>query len=339
MAKKKIKLKYIFVGVLVILFVLIASILSAHTSNKQAVTFRVRKQWTLDSLEHQVNRQLGLTMPFGFSTWCKMMGYSKVKPCILYLESDVSAWSLIKKLRKNRKQAVDVVILPGISREKFVDIVTNKLDITPMEMQNGLMDVGMLAKFGVNDTTWYTLIIPNTYNVSMSVDFFEFLAKMQIESEKFWNSQRKAQLEIQKLTKNQVLTIASIVNKESNKKSEYQQIAGVYINRFRIGMKLQADPTVNFAKGIDERVTNTKIESPYNTYLHKGLPPGPICIPSEEAIDAVLNYKKHDYLYFCAKSDFSGYHLFEKDYQKHRKNASLFTSALDREEKKRDSKK
>ena len=339
MAKKKINIKYILVGILAVLILLFASILSAHTQNKRAITFRVRKHWTLDSLENQVNQQLGLSMPFGFATWCKIMGYSKVKPCVLYLESDVSAWSLIKKLRKNRKQAVDVVILPGISREIFVDIVTNKLDITPMEMHNWLMDVGMLSKFGVNDTTWHTLVIPNTYNVSMSVDFFEFLAKMQIEADKFWNKSRRAQLEAQKLTKNQVVTIASIVNKESNKKSEYEEIAGVYINRFRIGMKLQADPTVNFAKGIDERVTSTTIESPYNTYLHKGLPPGPICIPSVEAIDAVLNYKKHEYLYFCAKSDFSGYHLFEKDYQKHRKNAKLFTSALDREEKKRDSKK
>jgi UPF0755 protein len=246
---------------------------------------------------------------------------------------------LIKKLRKNRKQAVDLVILPGISRERFVDIVSSKLDITPMEMHQGLMDKVMLSKFGVDDTTWIQLIIPNTYNVSMSVDFFELLAKMQIESKKFWNSQRLQKLRFQNLSINQAVTIASIVNKESNQSNEYENIAGVYLNRFRIGMKLQADPTVNFAKGKDERVTNTNYESPYNTYLHKGLPPGPICIPSIKAIDAVLNYQKHSYLYFCAKSDFSGYHIFEKDYQKHRKNAKLFTSALDKEEQKRDSKK
>lgn len=315
------------------------SMLSISTQNKDSVVFKVRKTWSFDSLEMQIENQLGLSLPFGFSNWCKLLGYTKVKPCVLYLESDVSAWSLIKKLRKNRKQAVDLVILPGISREKFVDIVSSKLDITPMEMHQGLMDKVMLSKFGVDDTTWIQLIIPNTYNVSMSVDFFELLAKMQIESKKFWNSQRLQKLRFQNLSINQAVTIASIVNKESNQSNEYENIAGVYLNRFRIGMKLQADPTVNFAKGKDERVTNTNYESPYNTYLHKGLPPGPICIPSIKAIDAVLNYQKHSYLYFCAKSDFSGYHIFEKDYQKHRKNAKLFTSALDKEEQKRDSKK
>ncbi len=318
--------------------VALISILSISTKNSDSITFKVRKTWNFDSLDNQVDRQLGLSIPFGFSSWCKLMGYTKVKPCVIYLESNVSAWSLIKKLRKNRKQAVDIVILPGISRERFVDIVTSKLDITPMEMHQGLMDKMMLSKFGVDDTSWMQLIIPNTYNISMSADFFELLAKMQIESKKFWNAQRLQKLKFQNLNINQAVTIASIVNKESNKLIEYQSIAGVYLNRFRIGMKLQADPTVNFAKGIDERVTNTNIESPYNTYLHKGLPPGPICIPSEEAIDAVLNYTKHPYLYFCAKSDFSGFHIFEKDYEKHLKNAKLFTKALDREEKKRDSK-
>ncbi len=338
MTNRKNKYVLYLLGCIGMIAVALISILSISTKNSDSITFKVRKTWNFDSLDNQVDRQLGLSIPFGFSSWCKLMGYTKVKPCVIYLESNVSAWSLIKKLRKNRKQAVDIVILPGISRERFVDIVTSKLDITPMEMHQGLMDKMMLSKFGVDDTSWMQLIIPNTYNISMSADFFELLAKMQIESKKFWNAQRLQKLKFQNLNINQAVTIASIVNKESNKLIEYQSIAGVYLNRFRIGMKLQADPTVNFAKGIDERVTNTNIESPYNTYLHKGLPPGPICIPSEEAIDAVLNYTKHPYLYFCAKSDFSGFHIFEKDYEKHLKNAKLFTKALDREEKKRDSK-
>ena len=314
-------------------------VLLNSTENHTTVTFRVRKTWTMDSLDLAIEKQLGLTLPLGFSNWSKFFGYSKVQPCILYLEPNVSAWSLIRKLRKNRKQAVDLVLLPAISREKFVDIVTDKLDISVREMHQGLMNKFTLMKHNVNDTTWPTLIIPNTYNISMSVDFDEFMAKMQIESSKFWNNDRKEKLREQNLTINQAVTIASIVNKESNKKAEYNNIAGVYINRYRIGMKLQADPTVNFAKGIDDRVTNTQIESPYNTYIHKGLPPGPICIPSVEAIDAVLNYRKHEFLYFCAKSDFSGYHVFEKDYNKHRKNAKLFITALNREEKIRDSRK
>lgn len=339
MIKKKSKQRIYIIFLVALIIIMPFFVLLSSTENQSTVTFRVRKTWNMDSLDLAIENQLGLTLPFGFSHWAGLLGYSKVKPCVLYLEPNVSAWSLIRKLRKNRKQAVDLVLLPGISREKFVDIVTDKLDISVREMHQGLMDKFTLMKHNVNDTTWPTLIIPNTYNISMSVDFEEFMAKMKIESSKFWNDDRKEKLREQNLTINQAVTIASIVNKESNKKAEYNNIAGVYINRYRIGMKLQADPTVNFAKGIDDRVTNTQIESPYNTYIHKGLPPGPICIPSVEAIDAVLNYKKHEYLYFCAKSDFSGYHVFEKDYNRHRKNAKLFITALNREEKIRDSRK
>ena len=139
-------------------------------------------------------------------------------------------------------------------------------------------------------------------------------------------------LKAQKLSKLEVVTIASIVEKESSKTNEYQEIAGVYLNTYRKGMKLQADPTIVFVKGKAERVMqiDTKIPSPYNTYLNKGLPPGPICIPSIAAIDAVLNYTQHSYLFFCAKSDFSGYHVFESDYNRHLKNAQLFHRALNK---------
>jgi len=162
--------------------------------------------------------------------------------------------------------------------------------------------------------------------------------RMKAEHEKFWDKSKLEKLKQQNLSLHQAVVVASLVQKESNKKSEYEEIAGVYINRFRKGMLLQADPTIVFAKGKAERVRGKAdlfIESPYNTYLHKGLPPGPICIPSIDAIEAVLNYKNHDYLYFCAKSDFSGYHIFESDYNRHKKNAAAFHRALNKEEKKR----
>jgi UPF0755 protein len=150
------------------------------------------------------------------------------------------------------------------------------------------------------------------------------------ESTSFWNKERIEKLNIQKLSVIEAITIASIVEKESSKIEDFENIAGVYINRYRKNMKLQADPTIVFIKGKAERVLqiDTKIESPYNTYLHKGLPPGPICIPSIQAIEAVLNYTHHDYLYFCAKSDFSGYHIFESDYSRHLQNAKKFHRAL-----------
>jgi len=339
MAKKKSKFRVYAFSAIGLLFLIPFFILFSTTSNTSMQTFKVHKNWNRDSLDLQLDNQLGLVLPFGFSNWAKFLGYGKVKPCFFIVDPNTTAWKLIKNLRMNRKQAVNVVITSGISKESFVDIVTSKLDISPMELHLGIQDASILKQFYVNDTTWPLLVIPNTYNISMSIDLEGFLERKRQESDKFWTNERLEKAKNQKLSKLQVVTIASIVNKESNKEKEYNNIAGVYINRFRIGMKLQADPTVNFAKGKDERVVNVNIESPYNTYLHEGLPPGPICIPSIAAIDAVLNYTKHDYLYFCAKSDFTGYHIFEKNYEKHKKNARLFISALNREEKKRDSRK
>jgi UPF0755 protein len=153
---------------------------------------------------------------------------------------------------------------------------------------------------------------------------------MEKEYQKFWNSKRVQRSIVQRLTCKEVITIASIVTKESNKTDEYENIAGVYLNRLRKNMLLQADPTVVFARGKAGRVwaADLAIQNPYNTYIHPGLPPGPICIPNVASIEAVLNYKQHDYLYFCAKPDFSGYHAFARNLQEHNNNAAAFHQAL-----------
>jgi UPF0755 protein len=132
------------------------------------------------------------------------------------------------------------------------------------------------------------------------------------------------------LTVKEVIALASIVTKESNKAEEYEKIAGVYLNRLRKGMLLQADPTVVFARGKSGRVwaADLNIQSPYNTYIHAGLPPGPICIPNLQSIEAVLNYKQHNYLYFCARADFSGYHDFATNLAEHNRNAAAFHRAM-----------
>jgi UPF0755 protein len=241
-------------------------------------------------------------------------------------------------LRENRNQTINLVIIPGIWAESLSERISSKLIINYGDIHRELVKPTLLLDYGFNDTSWPALIIPNTYNISVGVSVEGFFDRMKAEHEIFWDSVRTSKLKNQNLSLLQAVTIASLVQKESNKKDEYTKIAGVYINRYRKGMKLQADPTIVFAKGKAERVRGKEdlfINSPYNTYIHKGLPPGPICIPSVEAINAVLNYTKHDYLYFCAKSDFSGYHIFESDYNNHKKNASAFHRALNREELKR----
>jgi UPF0755 protein len=176
------------------------------------------------------------------------------------------------------------------------------------------------------------MFIPNTYEFYWNTSAEKFVEKMAEEYKNFWNEDRKAKAEKMGLTQSEVSTLASIVEQETQKNDEKARIAGVYINRINIGMPLQADPTVVFAVGdfTIKRVLNShlRIDSPYNTYLYAGLPPGPICIPSVSSIDGVLNYEKHNYLYFCAKEDFSGYSNFASTLSQHNVNAQKYHRAL-----------
>ena len=181
--------------------------------------------------------------------------------------------------------------------------------------------------------TFMAMFIPNTYEVYWNCSVNDLLQRMKRESDRFWAS-RDAKLARCGLTRNEAITLASIVYEETKRQSEMPVVAGVYINRLRRGMPLQADPTVKFALGDFSlrRILHKHLEvdSPYNTYRVVGLPPGPICMPSIAAIDAVLNYQEHDYLYFCAKEDLSGAHNFARTLAEHNRNARAYAAALNR---------
>ena len=176
------------------------------------------------------------------------------------------------------------------------------------------------------------MFIPNTYEVYWTVTPEEFLERMHKEYEKFWNEERTAKAEQTGLTRTEVSTLASIVIEETKYEPEMPVIAGVYMNRLHKDMLLQADPTVKYAVG-DESLTRVlnrhlTVDSPYNTYKYKGLPPGPITIPTVAAIDAVLNYQHHNYLYFCAKSSLDGQHAFATSLAGHMENAKRYHKAV-----------
>jgi len=198
-----------------------------------------------------------------------------------------------------------------------------------------LKDDAILKHYGFNLYTIPGMFVPNTYEFWWNTDAEGFLDRMYKEYDHFWNSEKKRKAEEINLTPNQVITLASIIISETNKTDEYRRIAGVYMNRLKTGMKLQADPTVKFALNDFERqrilTRDIDVDSPYNTYKFYGLPPGPIAIPDMRAIDAVLNYERNDYLYFCAKEDFSGYHNFARTLEQHNKNARLYQRALNRQ--------
>lgn len=185
-----------------------------------------------------------------------------------------------------------------------------------------------------NEEVDATTFIPNTYEFYWNTDAEDFVEKMVAEHERFWNETRLNKAKSLKLTPKQVSILASIVDKETRKVSEMPRIAGVYINRLNRRWPLQADPTLVFAHG-DYNIrrvldVHKKIDSPYNTYKYAGLPPGPICIPSIAAIDAVLDAEKHNYFYFCAKDDLSGYHVFASNINEHNRNAEKYRKALNK---------
>jgi UPF0755 protein len=191
----------------------------------------------------------------------------------------------------------------------------------------------MIKELGFTPPTFPVMFVPNTYEMYWTTTPANFTKRMKIEYDKFWNEERKTKADRIGLTPIEVSILASIVQEETAKNDEKPLVAGLYINRLKRGMPLQADPTIKYAVNdfTLRRVLNTHLEmdSPYNTYKFAGLPPGPINFPEITSIDAVLNFKKHNFIYMCAKSDFSGYHNFAQTLAQHNRNADAYRAALD----------
>ncbi len=262
--------------------------------------------------------------------------------------------SLDEKVKPGRYRLV-----PGMSAKQIVDMFLSGSQ-TPMQLTvNNVRTLPQLAgklgarmeadsadfaalllsdsvanRYGYRPETLMSMFIPNTYEVWWTATPSELLDRMKREHDAFWTPERRAGLARTGMDEAEVATLASIVAEETRMTDEMPVIAGVYMNRLRMGMPLQADPTVKFALGDFglRRILykHLRTDSPYNTYRNKGLPPGPICMPPIAAIDAVLNYKEHDYVYFCAREDFSGYHSFASTYAEHKRNARRWAQALDR---------
>jgi UPF0755 protein len=250
------------------------------------------------------------------------------------LKNRMSNNDLIDLLRSGRQVSVRVSFNNIRLKHQLAGIVAKYLEADSLEFLKIVSDENYLKSIGFTNETVMALFIPNTYEFMWNTNATEFVERMKKEYEKFWNKQRLEKAEKLGLTPVQVITLASIVSEESNMASEYATIAGVYLNRIKTGMPLQADPTVKFAMGnfALKRVLkkHTEFDSQYNTYKYRGIPPGPICLPSVKVINAVLNTEKHSFLYFCAKSDFSGMHVFAKNLIQHNQNAITYQRALDK---------
>lgn len=232
-----------------------------------------------------------------------------------------------------RKPAVVRITIPTVrTTEELAGRLSQYIDADSLAIMEVFSDSVFIDSLGYDKTTLPALFIPNTYEVWQWESPRKLVLRMKKENDLFWNATRTNQAENQNLTEIEVMTLASIVEQETANDEERPRIAGMYLNRLRIGMPLQADPTVKFAlKQFDLRRIlhkHLEVESPYNTYKHEGLPPGPICIPSLASIKAVLQPEQHNYIYMCAREDFSGTHNFAATYNEHLQNARKYSEAL-----------
>jgi UPF0755 protein len=240
---------------------------------------------------------------------------------------------LIQHLRNGEQAPVKLVLNNERLPEEVAGKVSKFIEADSMSLLRTFRDPNILKQYNLTEETLLTAFIPNTYEMYWNTDAPAFLAKMVKEHDVFWSKNgREAKAKALGLTQNEVYILASIVERETNAVSEKPTIAGVYLNRLRINMKLQADPTSVFATKdfATRRVTewHTTFDSPYNTYVYRGLPPGPISMSSIPSLDAVLNYEQHKYLYFCAKPDDSGTHAFAETFAAHKVNAERFQAYL-----------
>ena len=259
---------------------------------------------------------------------------ANVHPGKYRIRYNMSNNDILNMLRSGIQEPVNVVINIARTPEDLADKIADQIEASRGELMKLMDNDSYMQQYGFDKQTVIGMFLPNTYEFWWNTNAEGFVKRMHKEYNKFWNRERTGRTRELNFTQNEVITLASIIINETNKEDEYRRIAGVYINRLNQGIRLQADPTVKFALGDFERQrilkTDTYFDSPYNTYVHGGLPPGPIAIPAVKAIDAVLKYEKHDYLYFCAKEDFSGYHNFARTLDQHNKNARSYQKALNR---------
>jgi UPF0755 protein len=272
-----------------------------------------------------------------FSFLAKLLKYQEnVRPGRYLIERNMSNMKAIRMLRAGRQTPAKVTFTNIRLKEALPGKICRNLEADSTKFSALINDSAVVAKYGFDTTSIMCMFLPNTYEMYWNTSADELLDRMHEEYTHFWTEARKQKAAAIGFTPIQVSILASIVEAEQSKwADERPRIAGLYLNRMKASEtdhKLQADPTLIFAMKdfTIKRVLNVhkQVNSPYNTYKYKGLPPGPINLPSIQSIDAVLNYEKHDYLYMCAKEDFSGYHNFAVTYDEHLKNARLFQAAL-----------
>lgn len=301
--------------------------------NQDAYFLKIPSNAVFSQVSTQLYDDKVINDALSFSFVAKLLGYQEaIKPGLYRVDPNMNNLNLVRMLRAGDQVPVRVTFNTIRTKEELAEKITANLEVSKEQFLALLRDSVYIRRFDFEEETILSLFLPNTYEFWWNTSAEGVFERMHLEYQKFWTEERKQQALALGLSQKEVSTLASIVQAESQKSDERARIAGVYLNRLRTQMPLQADPTLVYAVGDFglKRILNVhkEINSPYNTYKNLGLPPGPINLPDISSLNAVLTAEKHKYLYFCAKEDFSGYHSFAVTYNEHLNNARRYQKAL-----------
>lgn len=336
--KKKSNLRYIL-GICVAVGLLVGGYLALIMfgeniyckSGQEKMYTTVATGSSVDDIAENLDLVFIVKHPMGFRLVAKILDLEHhIYPGLYELQNGMSAFEAVRLFRSGKRATVRLSITNARHYEEVLELASEKLEAKYDDLISLTDNRQFMDSLGFNKANTICLFLPDTYEFYWNTSARQFLEKMAKEYNNYWNENRKNKAKSIGLTPQKVMTLASIVDQETRHNDEKPRIAGVYMNRLNgtaTGGKLQADPTIKFALNDFEikRIRKGHIEraksSPYSTYEHAGLPPGPICIPSKAAIEAVLNYERSNFYYFCAQPNYSGYSNFASTFEQHRKNA------------------
>jgi len=305
----------------------------SNSSDSGAVVY-IKDNLTIDNLINVLNTNSAIKDDYSF----KIASYiwkldGKIKPGRYRIKPGTNNKQLVKLFLLGLQEPHNLILTGNIrTMEKLAAIISTKIEADSIDVYNILTDSLLIDSLGFDKYTFPSMFILNTYQIYWTTKPKKLILRLNQEYHKFWNQERVTKAKAIGLDPIEVTTLASIVAEESNLKNEHKIIAGVYMNRIKRGMPLQADPTIKYALNDPaiKRILykHLTINSPYNTYKKTGLPPGPIILTNESLIDAVLNYSKHNYLYFCANSSLDGSHNFSTTLTQHNRNARAYQAAI-----------
>ena len=334
--KKKLPRWLVVTIVVAVVLLAIAAIAAAPfltaTGDKEATLF-IKRGTSNDAVEEMIAAEVSSDFSSKVMELLTLTGGDlSTRQGAFKIKEGESALSVANHLRRGSPDEVKVTINNIRTKEQLAKLLGKKLMMDEADFLKALNDKELCSSLEKNPDNVTGLFLADTYQFLWDVEPAKLLESMKKFSDSFWNSDRKEKAEKLGLTPDEVIALAAIVEGETAKADEKGKVARLYMNRLKQHIKLQADPTVKFALGDFAlrrlRLADTRIESPWNTYYVEGLPPGPICIPEKSSIDAVLDAPEHDYIYMCAKEDFSGYHNFAVDYSEHEANAKRYQNAL-----------